>query len=198
MSKKSILVTFVSTIVVVVGVGLLSYFMFTNQPSADIVPPTPPTPPSNAPAVKPPVPPVPRLKGDILDDGIVNALDINSVIVHWKQIAKEYNLVDDTSEKVGTISALDLGMTIKYWGCSEAKGVKDCPYLTAAEAVTGTPTPTCQNAPAPCSSTGKLPAVTGKDDKGCSIWAKCPTATATSTSTDALPPVPAIPSQTTN
>lgn len=163
MSKKAILVTFVSTMVVVVGVGLLSYFMFTNQPSADIVPPTPPTPPSNAPAVKPPVPPVPKLKGDILDDGIVNALDINSVIVHWKQIAKEYNLVDDASEKVGTISALDLGMTIKYWGCSEAKGEKDCPYLTSAD--TTSPTPT---------------------------------ATVTSTSSETLPPVPAIPSQTTN
>jgi hypothetical protein len=154
MSKKAILVTFVSTMVVVVGVGLLSYFMFTNQPSADIVPPTPPTPPSNAPVEKPPVPPVPRLKGDILDDGIVNALDINSVIVHWKQIAKEYNLVDDASEKVGTISALDLGMTIKYWGCSEAKGATDCPYLTATEAVTGTPTPT-----ATPTSTDALPPV---------------------------------------
>lgn len=161
MSKKAILVTFVSTMVVVVGVGLLSYFMFTNQPSADIVPPTPPTPPSNAPAAKPPVPPIPRLKGDILDDGIVNALDINSVIVHWKQIAQEYNLVDDASEKVGTISALDLGMTIKYWGCSEAKGEKDCPYLSAAD--TASPTPT-----------------------------------ATATSTEILPPVPVLPSQTTD
>lgn len=170
MSKKAILVTFVSTFVVVVGVGLLSYFMFANQPSADIVPPTPPTPPSNLPAVKPPVPPVPRLKGDILDDGIVNALDINSVIVHWKQIAKEYNLVDDASEKVGTISSLDLGMTIKYWGCSEAKGEKDCPYLTSADAIVGTPTPT--------------PTVTTS-------------ASTTATSTDILPPVPAIPSQTT-
>jgi len=171
MSKKAILVTFVSTLVVVVGVGLLSYFMFSNQPTADVVPPVPPTPPSNAPVAKPPVPPVPRLKGDILDDGIVNALDINSVIVHWKQIAKEYNLVDDSSEKVGLISSLDLGMTIKYWGCSEAKGEKDCPYLTSADAVVGSPTPT------PTTSV---------------------TATSTSTSTEILPPVPAVPTQAAN
>lgn len=130
MSKKAILVTFLSTIVLVVGVGMLSYFIWMNQPSADIVPPTPPEPPSNAPATQPPVPPVPRLKGDILDDGIVNALDINSVIVHWKQVAKAYNLVDDSSETTGTISGLDLSMVIKYWKCDESQDRTACPYLS--------------------------------------------------------------------
>lgn len=131
MSKKAILLTFVSAVAVVCLAGILSYLVWSGQPSADTNPPQPPIP-AGAPADRPPVPFVPRLAGDILDDGIVDALDINSIIVHWKTIALAYNLVDTTSEKTGTISSLDLNQTIKYWRCTEGKGEAACPYLAAS------------------------------------------------------------------
>jgi hypothetical protein len=75
-----------------------------------------------------------------LDDGIVSALDINSIVVHWKQIAIDYNLVDSSDENPGYISGLDLNQTIKYWQCVEQKGITACPYL-AANDTDGPPTP---------------------------------------------------------
>ncbi|MCX6810038.1 MAG: hypothetical protein NTZ65_04855 [Candidatus Berkelbacteria bacterium] len=134
MSKKAIFVTFASTILLVLLVGVLSYFVYTNQPSADsTTPPTPAKPirPINAAQVNPPVPVVPRIAGDSIDDGIVDGLDINAEIVHWKEVNADYNLVDETAGTANLLNALDLSQTIKYWKCLETRTDKSCPYLTA-------------------------------------------------------------------
>ncbi len=128
MTKKAILLTFVSALSVIVLAGVLSYVVWSSQPSADSNPPTPPDP-IGIPSGKPFVPDVPRLSGDILDDGIVSALDINSIVVHWLKVEPEYSLVDAQDENVGLVSSLDLNQTIKYWNCIEQKGTAECPYL---------------------------------------------------------------------
>lgn len=138
MSKKAILLTFISAVAVICLAGVLSYLVWANQPQADTEPPVPPLP-EGAPTEKPPVPAIPRLSGDVLDDGIVSALDINSIVVHWKQVTDEYNLVDSSSETSGLISSLDLNQTIKYWQCVEQKGVTACPYLSTTTAGDDTP-----------------------------------------------------------
>lgn len=128
MNKKTILISFAAVLVLILAAGVLSYYMAANQPSADVgYPPVPPVP-SNAPIEKPFVPSVPRLSGDVLDDGRVDSLDINSLIVNWKTDKPEYNLVDDPSGQTGILNALDLSQTIKYWKCLENK--TGCPYLT--------------------------------------------------------------------
>jgi hypothetical protein len=147
MSRKAILLTFISAVAVICLAGVLSYLVWANQPQADTEPPVPPLP-EGAPTEKPPVPAIPRLSGDVLDDGIVSALDINSIIVHWKQVTDEYNLIDSSSEAVGLISSLDLNQTIKYWQCVEQKGVAVCPYLSST---TGNDTPPVP--PTPTAST---------------------------------------------
>jgi len=143
MSKKAIFITFVSAIVVVFLVGILSFWIARNQPSADVA--TPPTPPVPADAPKepvtpldpqgatlyPPVPPAPLLSGDTVDDGIVDVLDINALIVHWGETNVDYNLADETNDK-GVINVLDLGQAIKYWKCFEGREGKDCPYREAS------------------------------------------------------------------
>jgi len=171
MTKKAILLTFISAIGIVVLAGALSYVVWIGQPSADTLPPTPPDP-NGAPTEKPPVPPIPRLSGDILDDGIVSALDINSIIAKWKQVALDYNLVDASSDIAGTISSLDLSQTIKYWKCVEQKGEAKCPYLSSSEVQepTTSATPTSSSTATTSSS-----------------------ATATSSSGPILPPVPPVP-----
>lgn len=136
MTKKAILLTFVSAISVVVLAGVLSYVVWSSQPSADSNPPTPPDP-SGIPSEKPFVPNPPRISGDILDDGVVSALDINSIVVHWLKIEPEYNLVDAQSESAGLVSSLDLNQTIKYWRCVEQKGETECPYLGSSNSGTG-------------------------------------------------------------
>ena len=74
MSKKAIFLTFLSAVAVVCLAAVLSYLVWANQPQADSNPPMPLIP-TGAPTEKPPVPAIPRLAGDILDDGIVDALD---------------------------------------------------------------------------------------------------------------------------
>lgn len=177
MSKKAILLTFVSAVAVICLAGVLSYLVWTNQPSADSNPPIPPIP-GGAPTEKPPVPASPRLAGDVLDDGIVSSLDINSIVVHWKQIAPEYNLVDADSDQAGIISLLDLNQTIKYWKCTEQQGEAACPYLVSIASGTTTPiTPPVPPNPAD-STTATTSAV----------------ASATSSQTAPLtPPVPPVP-----
>lgn len=169
MSKKAILLTFVSAVTVICLAGVLSYLVWSSQPSADSNPPIPPVP-SGAPTGRPPVPASPRLAGDILDDGIVSSLDINSVVVHWKQVASEYNLVDASSEQAGLISSLDLSQTIKYWKCTEQQGETACPYL--ATILSG-----IDNPPA-------LPSTTSTTT---------PIGSATATSTAISPPLPPVP-----
>ena len=128
MSKKAIFITFLSTALVVFLVGLLSWWMWVNQPTADIASPPVPSLPQRASADKPPVPPEPRILGDILDDGIVNLLDVNGVITHWKQVDSDYNIVNDTQGEKNLVDALDLGQVFKYWQCVEGKVGKNCPY----------------------------------------------------------------------
>jgi hypothetical protein len=130
MSKKTIFIAFVSTIIIVVLVGFLSFWMWSNQPSAEVVTPPVPSNPSNAPTDRPPVPPSAQLAGDTLDDGIVNALDINATAIHWKEQNADYNLVDSPNEAKYTINVLDLSQIIKYWKCLETIKDKECPYLS--------------------------------------------------------------------
>ena len=139
MSKKAIFITSASTILLVFLVGALSYFVFTNQPSADsTTPPTPGTPirPVNAAKENPPVPAAPRIAGDAIDDGIVDGLDINAELVHWKETNADYNLVDETAGTVNLLNSLDLSQTIKYWKCLETRTDKNCPYLAQTLAQT--------------------------------------------------------------
>jgi hypothetical protein len=141
MSKKTVFITFVSTIILVVLVGLLSFWIWSNQPSADVVTPPVPPNPSNAPTDRPPVPTSAQLAGDTLDDGIVNALDVNALVAHWKEQNADYNLVDNSNETKYTIDALDLSQTIKYWKCLETRKDKDCPYLSMDYSTSLIPTP---------------------------------------------------------
>lgn len=130
MSRKAIFVTFASTAVVVFLIVLLSWWMWVNQPTADI--PSPPVPevPNQATASTPPLPSEPRLMGDIIDDGIVDSLDVNGVVVQWKQTNIDYNLVDDTQGTTNLIDSLDLIQVFKNWQCTEQRADKNCPYRT--------------------------------------------------------------------
>jgi len=179
MSKKTILLTFLSAVAVICLAGVLSYLVWTNQPAADSTPPIPPIP-GGAPTDKPFVPVVPRLAGDILDDGIVDSLDINKIVVAWKTVLPAYNLVDASSEKTGIISALDLTQTIKYWKCVEQKGEAKCPYLVSITGGEGTVTPT------PTTTAGSSATSTTSSTVTTS-------ATTSPTSTAVVPPVPPIP-----
>ena len=175
MTKKAILLTFISALGVVVLAGVLSYVVWTSQPSADSLPPTPPDP-SGIPTDKPPVPPIPRLSGDVLDDGIVSALDINSLVVHWKQVADEYNLVDASGEQIGLITSLDLSQTIKYWKCVEQKGTDSCPYLASSN-----------NSDGDGSIVPPTPPVPGSSSTDTS---STPVASATASASSDMPPAP--------
>lgn len=129
MSKKAIFVTFISTALVVVLVGLLSWWMWVNQPTADVgSPPVPAEPQRGASIAKPPVPPEPRIMGDVIDDGIVNVLDVNGVITQWKQKNSDYNLVDEAGADQNVIDSLEMVQIFKYWKCQEALSGKNCPY----------------------------------------------------------------------
>jgi len=137
MTKRAILITFISVISLFVVVGALGFYVAKNQPSADI--PTPPTPPlpSDAPTtpptpsdpgttIYPPVPDAPLISGDSTDDGIVDVLDINVLLVHWNEENIDYSLVDEAEKMV--IDTLDLSQVIKYWRCLETRTDKNCPY----------------------------------------------------------------------
>ncbi len=137
MTKRAIFITFLSVISLFVIVGALSFYVAKNQPSADI--PTPPTPPlpSDAPttpptpddpgtAIYPPIPDAPLISGDSTDDGIVDVLDINVLLVHWNEENTDYSLVDEGKTMV--IDTLDLSQVIKYWRCLETRTDKNCPY----------------------------------------------------------------------
>lgn len=130
MSRKAIFITFLSTAVVVFLVGLLSWWMWINQPTADIPSPPVPSEPQRASSAKPPIPDEPRIMGDIIDDGVVDALDVNGVIVQWKQINGDYNLVDDTQGTENLVDSLDMIQVFKYWKCEEGRADKNCPYRT--------------------------------------------------------------------
>jgi hypothetical protein len=129
MSRKGIIVTFISTAVVIMLVGILSWWMWVNQPTADVATPPVPAEPSNAPSQKPPVPPEPRIMGDVIDDGIVDALDVNGVITQWQQKNSDYNIVNDqNSDDTNVINSLDMIQVFKYWKCYESRSDKSCPY----------------------------------------------------------------------
>jgi len=128
MNRKTIFITFASTAVVVLLIVLLSWWMWVNQPTADIASPPVPAIPTQASSNTPPLPPEPRIMGDIIDDGIVDALDVNGVVVQWKQANVDYNLVDDTQGTESVIDSLDLVQVFKYWKCEEQKTDKNCPY----------------------------------------------------------------------
>lgn len=129
MSRKAIFITFTSFVALIVLVGFLSFWMAKNQPTADIVPPVPAVPQriSLSTSDKPPVPKEPRFVGDAQDDGIVNGLDISVLITEWKQVNKDYNLVNDEGGTPYTLNALDLSNVISHWRCLEQKA--GCPYL---------------------------------------------------------------------
>lgn len=146
MGNKTKAVTyFIICAVLIVGFGVLIW-LYLNKPSADIpTPPIPPAPTSTA-QLKPPVPKEPRISGDSNDDGLVDALDINALIVFWKRISGDYNLIDSPTDTPYLISALDLNMVITYWKCVEQKGTVKCPYIKTRIVDSGdassTPTPT--------------------------------------------------------
>lgn len=148
MTKRAVLFTFLSAITLVIVVGFLSFFVAKNQPSADVASPPTPPPPSGAPKnpptptvgsdvdnpptpsdpdyVYPPVPKAPLISGDAVDDGIVDVLDINVLLIHWNETNEDYSMVDEGTAKI--IDTLDLSQTIKYWRCLETRTDKDCPY----------------------------------------------------------------------
>lgn len=152
MTKRTVFITFLSAITLVVVVGLLSFYVSKNQPTADVATPPTPPPPSTAPKnpptpslradlktqnpptpghpdyLYPPVPKAPLISGDATDDGIVDVLDINVLLVHWNEVNEDYSMVDEGSTKV--IDTLDLSQAIKYWRCLETRTGKDCPYRT--------------------------------------------------------------------
>jgi len=129
MSPKTIIITFASFLAVVILAGFISYWMANNQPTADVTPPVPPAPQRTALATegKPPVPKEPRFAGDAQDDGYVNGLDISVLITKWREVNKDYNLVDDASGTTYISNALDLSNVISHWRCLEQK--EGCPYL---------------------------------------------------------------------
>lgn len=147
MTKRAIFITFLSTIVLIVAVGALSFYVYKNQPSADVDSPAMPPMPDSAPTspvtptlddvatpvtpadpdyIYPPVPTAPLLAGDSTDDGIVDVLDINVLLIHWNETNVDYSTVDESDTPV--IDTLDLSQTIKYWRCLETRTDKDCPY----------------------------------------------------------------------
>ncbi len=127
MSAKAYLITFVSTALLIGFVGVISFFVWSNQPTADESSPPVPPAPEIAKGDFPPVPSEPRIKGDVTDDGIVELLDLNGLIARWKQTYADYNLVDesDLSDK-NVLNTLDLAQVIKYWQCLELKS--NCEY----------------------------------------------------------------------
>lgn len=128
MTKKAILITFITSTVIVVVALFLGYFLITNQPSADTFYANVPAKPSWAPKEVPATPNAPRLAGDISDDGIINAMDINAAIIHWQEKNIDYNLVD--IDDSGKIDRADIAQAIKYFWCYELRSDKDCPYLS--------------------------------------------------------------------
>lgn len=131
--NKSIILTVVGFFATVVVIGAISFFVWHNQPSADI--PTPPVPPAPEDSVipnneKPPVPPEPRLLGDSNDSGLVDILDFNAEIVYWKKYMPDFNIVDElgNASNKGIVDALDLNTTIEYWKCFEGNEKKPCLY----------------------------------------------------------------------
>lgn len=140
--------------VFVAGIAGLMWLLL-NKPSADI--PTPPIPPepTSAQVSRPPVPNEPRLAGDSNDDGLVDALDINAVVIFWKQITRDYNLVDAKSDTPYMITALDLNMIITYWKCLEQKGIIKCPYIKVR--VVDSPNPVATSTVEPCVAGGPCP-----------------------------------------
>jgi hypothetical protein len=128
MSKKAILITIVSVSVVVFLVGLLSFWMWQNQPMADVAMPPVPTLPTGAPTDKPPVPTEPRLAGDSTDDGYVDVLDVNGLIIHWGETNSDYNLADGQGQAANTIDSYDIAPVFANWHCYEGRADKSCPY----------------------------------------------------------------------
>ncbi len=129
MSKKAILITLSSFVAVLVLAGLVSYWLSSNQPTADITPPSPPVPQRiTLPTTdRPPVPAIPRIAGDAQDDGTVNGLDISVLVARWRSTNADYNLVDEKSGTQYVLNALDLSNVISHWRCLEQK--TNCPYL---------------------------------------------------------------------
>ncbi len=127
MSRKAILITLISTTCLVFLVGLLSYWMWQNQPTADVLTPPVPAEPTNAASTKPPVPPIPRIAGDAIDDGVVDSLDINGLIIHWQETNQDYNVADSGTVN-GLIDSTDVLKTFSYWKCYEGRQDKNCPY----------------------------------------------------------------------
>lgn len=130
--NKSIFLTFVGFLGAVVVIGAISFFVWRNQPSADIpTPPVPPAPeditPNNE---RPPVPLEPRLMGDSNDSGYVDLLDLNSEVVYWKKFMPDFNIVDELGNPANKsiVDALDLNTTVEYWKCFEGNSKKSCIY----------------------------------------------------------------------
>lgn len=137
MSKRAVLITFLSVVSLVIVVGALSFYVAKNQPSADtLTPPTPPLPgdaPTTPPTpsdpgdpIYPPTPDLPLISGDATDDGIVDVLDVNVLLIHWNEENLDYSLVDEGETMI--IDTLDLSQVIKYWRCLETRTDKNCPY----------------------------------------------------------------------
>jgi hypothetical protein len=126
MNAKTVLITFLSFTALILFVFAISFFVWKNQPSADIASPPVPPAPEVAQGKEPPVPPAVRLRGDTIDDGWVDILDINALIVHWKEKYPDYDLAQATKEEDGILNTLDLAQVIKYWKCLEGKS--GCEY----------------------------------------------------------------------
>lgn len=127
---RNILRAFLGVFVLMLVMGGFGFYVWTNQPMADIASPPVPPEPTNAPKERPPVPKEPRLAGDTIDDGFVDALDINGLINKWKTTNQDYNLVNQDSGASGYLDSLDLAQVIKYWKCMELRTDKECPYTT--------------------------------------------------------------------
>ena len=126
MSIKTLLISFFSFAAIIALVFVLSFIIWKNQPSADIQSPPEPPAPEIAKGQEPPVPSTPRLKGDTIDDGLVEILDLNALIVHWKENYPDYDLAQASEEEGGVLNSLDLAQVIKYWKCLENKS--GCEY----------------------------------------------------------------------
>ncbi|MDH4358407.1 MAG: hypothetical protein OEV37_00450 [Candidatus Berkelbacteria bacterium] len=126
MNIKTFFITLASTFVVVALIAILSFLVWSNQPTADVSSPPVPPAPETASADFPPVPAEPRIKGDTTDDGIVNVLDINGLIAHWRENNKDYDLVSEAGTDTSILNALDLAQVIKFWRCLETK--EGCEY----------------------------------------------------------------------
>ncbi|PIT97171.1 hypothetical protein COT77_02785 [Candidatus Berkelbacteria bacterium CG10_big_fil_rev_8_21_14_0_10_41_12] len=129
--SKPIMIGVVSFLAIVILVGALSFFVWRNQPSADIPTPPVPPPPEDVASNRPPVPPEPRLMGDATDSGYIDLLDLNAEIAYWKKYMPDFNIINRINDEgnKSIIDVLDFNSTITFWKCFEGNTKKNCIYV---------------------------------------------------------------------